>query len=115
MQYNKDEVYNRTLSGSPAIPPLSQAIVPGAMPVLPNSSWQTGVAFHQVQGHILGSTGVSNCNSFNGETLNPIEFPFRFDDDLGAPFLAPTHEQTVNGYVLHHLTMGIQEGSGGTA
>jgi len=32
---------------------------------------------------------------------------------LGAPFLAPTHDMTVDGYVLHHLTTGVQPGSGG--
>jgi len=113
MQWNKDEAYNRTVAGTQPLPPLDKGPVEGAIPHPANSSWPTGVAFRQVQGQVLGSTGVSNHNSFNSKTLAPLEMPFAYSDDLGAPFLAPTHEQTIDGEVLHHLVTGMQSGSGG--
>lgn len=43
-----------------------------------------------------------------------MELPFVYDDELGAPYLAPTHEMTMpDGTVLHHLISGIQKTSGG--
>jgi len=113
MQWSKDEAYNRTVAGTAPNPPAPMGPVPGAIPHPANSSWPTGVAFRQVQGQILGSTGISNANSFDAATLQPLEMPFVYSDDLGAPFLAPTHEQTIDGHVVHHLVTGMQKGSGG--
>jgi len=114
MQWSKDEVYNRTVAGRAPAAPLDRAPVPGGIPHPADSSWQTGVAFRRVQGQILGSTGVSSQNSFDFDSLEPLETPFRYSDSLGAPFLAPTHEQTVDGHIVHHLATGMQAGSGGT-
>mmetsp|Transcript_71064 Transcript_71064/g.219730 ORF Transcript_71064/g.219730 Transcript_71064/m.219730 type:complete len:531 (-) Transcript_71064:114-1706(-) len=112
MQWNKDEAYNRTVAGTPPAASLPRAPIAGGIPHPANSSWPTGVAFRQVQGQVLGSTGVSNVNSFDPETLAPLEMPFVYSDDLGAPFLSPTHEQTIDGHVVHHLVAGMQAGSG---
>jgi len=113
MQWNKDEAYNRTVAKTAPAAVLAHGPVPGAIPHPANSSWPTGVAFRQVQGQLLGSTGVSNANSFDFDTLAPIEMPFVYDDNLGAPYLSPTHEQTIDGTVVHHLVTGVQKGSGG--
>eukprot|EP00930_Biecheleria_cincta_P078701 TRINITY_DN66273_c0_g1_i1.p1 TRINITY_DN66273_c0_g1~~TRINITY_DN66273_c0_g1_i1.p1 ORF type:complete len:531 (-),score=68.34 TRINITY_DN66273_c0_g1_i1:363-1934(-) len=114
MQWNKDEAYNRTVQSKPAAPSLERPPVPGGLRHPANTSWPTGVAFHQVQGNLVSSTGVSNINSIDFDTLEPLELPFAYSDDLGAPFLAPTHDSTVDGHVLHHLTTGVQKNSGGT-
>jgi len=50
-------------------------------------------------------------NQMDFETLEPIQMPFEYNDDLGAPFLSPTHDQSLDGYVLHHLTTGVQSGA----
>jgi len=113
MQWNKDEAYNNTRSKTTGPEPLAEAPVPGGIPHPANSSWPTGVAFHQVAGEIVGSTGVSNLNSFDGDSLAPLEMPFEYSDSIGAPYLSPTHEQTLDGYVLSHLVTGMQKGSGG--
>merc|ERR1711871_14702 len=104
MQWNKDQVYNHTLNKHDRTAAPSAAPIPHPA----NSSFPTGVYFQKINGSILGSTGVSNMNAFDAETLLPEEMPFRYDDDLGAPFLAPTHTQTVDGSVLHHVAYGVQ-------
>jgi len=114
MQWNKDDAYNHTVAGTPADAPLEKPPVPGGLRHPANSSFPTGVAFRQVDGALVTSTGVSNVNHIDADTLEPIELPFVYDDNLGAPFLAPTHAAEVDGHVLHHLVTGVQKGSGGT-
>jgi len=115
MNYNKDEAYNRSVQSATS-PELSEVLLAsgaaGRMPHPPNSSWPTGVAFHQVQGHLVGSTGVSSVNEFDADTLEPVEMPFEYDDELGAPHLAPTHTVSLpDGEVLHHIVRGPQDGT----
>eukprot|EP00931_Biecheleriopsis_adriatica_P006657 TRINITY_DN108025_c0_g1_i1.p1 TRINITY_DN108025_c0_g1~~TRINITY_DN108025_c0_g1_i1.p1 ORF type:complete len:531 (+),score=56.16 TRINITY_DN108025_c0_g1_i1:32-1594(+) len=114
MQWNKDEAYNHTVQNEKPEPPLEKPEYPGGLRHPANTSWPTGVAFRRVQGALVSSTGVSNVNHIDADTLEPTEMPFMYDDDLGAPYLAPTHAAEVDGHVLHHLVTGVQEGSGGT-
>jgi hypothetical protein len=100
MQYNKDQVYNETLAGGGPVALTTAAVAHasngngnGSIPHPANSSFPTGVYFQKINGSILGSTGVSSMNAFDPSTLDPVELPFQYDDELGAPFLAPTHTQ----------------------
>ena len=45
--------------------------------------------------------------------LSPLGGLLVYNDKLGAPFLAPTHDQIIDGHVLHHLTTGVTSASGG--
>jgi len=48
-------------------------------------------------------------NEIDSDTLAPLQMPFHFDDDLGAPYYAPTHAPEIDGYVLHHFVRNVQE------
>jgi carotenoid cleavage dioxygenase-like enzyme len=114
MRWNKDDAYNRTVNKvqPPSLP--VESAMPGALMQPRNASFPTGVAFSQVQGQLIHSTGVSNVNCVDPDTLDPLEMPFVFGDEFDAPFLAPTHDITVDGHTLHHLVTGVVKGSGGT-
>ena len=123
MRWNADHVYNHTRSGSP-LPSTSKVKYPGALPLAENASFITGVAFHRVDGRLLGSTGTSAVNEIDPHTLAPLAMPFAYNDSLGSPFLAPTHTVTIEGHVLHHLVrlpgvhpkrQPVGDGDGGAA
>jgi len=114
MRWSEDEAYNHTVAGTPAAKPLDQPEYPGGLRHPHNTSFPTGVAFRKINGALVTSTGVSNVNHIDSDTLASVELPFTYDDDLGAPFLSPTHAAEVDGYVLGHLVTGVQKGSGGT-
>lgn len=115
MQWNQDHAYNHSARSAPLPPVLDRAPIPGAIPHAANSTFPTGVAFREVQGALVSSTGVSNVNRVDPDTLEPIELPFLYDDKFaGGVFLAPTHAIEIDGHVLHHLVTGMQKGSGGT-
>ena len=103
MRWSEDHVFNHTRTGSPLPSFEPKAKYPGALPLAENVSFITGVAFHQVDGKLLGTTGTSAVNEIDPHTLAPLAMPFAYKDKLGAPFLAPTHTVTVDGHVLHHL------------
>jgi len=114
MQWNKDQVYNRTVAGKPPLPPLDRPEFTGAIPHAANTSFPTGVAFRQIQDSLCTSTGVSSVNHLDWDTLEPVAMPLVYDDDLRAPYLAPTHAaETQDGYILHHVVKGIQKAKGG--
>jgi carotenoid cleavage dioxygenase-like enzyme len=116
MAWNEDEAYNHSAHGTPLSPILDVAPYPGAIPHNATASFPTGVAFREIDGHLVCSTGVSNVNRIDPKTLAPVEMPFAFEDDFArGVFLAPTHAvMTEDGHLLHHLTTGVQKGSGGT-
>lgn len=113
MRWSQDDTYNSTVAGTRPPQPLTSSLKEGAIVHFPNRSWPTGVDFRELQGQVLGSTGVSNVNSIDADTLAPVEMPFEYHDNLSGPYLAPTHAQTVDGYVLHHMVLGVTKGSGG--
>ena len=82
MQYNKDDAFNGT-----EVP--SADSVNGTLPHPANSSFPTGVSFRRVGDHLLTNTGVTNSNEVDPDTLRPISMPFRYDDDLGGPYVHP--------------------------
>lgn len=110
MQWNKDDAWKQTLKGEPFLEVLDKPNSRGGLLHHLNNSWPTGVAFHKVDGSIVGSTGVSNINSFDPDTLDPKEMPFMYSDDLGGPYFSPTHEQTIDGYSLGHISKSKLDG-----
>jgi len=110
MKWSKDTSFNNTVNNHSrfASEVAFEKTTPGSIPIPANGSWPTGVAFHQVDGNLIGSSGVSNTNEIDPVTLEPIQMPFVYEDDIGGPFYAPTHSSTVDGVVLHHLIRNVQ-------
>ncbi len=106
MQYNKDDAYNASFSGR------HLKNTNGTLPHFPNSSFPTGVSFRRVGDHLLTNTGVTNSNEVDPHTLGPVSMPFTYDDDLGAPYVGPTHAQIVDDVVLHHFVRHVQDNDG---
>jgi len=112
MQYNKDEAYNKSAAGKPLEYDRKGPTNNGTIPHPANSSWPTGVSFRKVDGKLLTTTGVTNSNEVDLETLKPVMLPFVYDDDLGAPYVGPTHATVVDGIVLHHFVTHVQDSDG---
>lgn len=110
MRYCEDDAYNASFSASDGGAPSSSS--EGTIPHPANSSFPTGVSFRNVNGHLLTNTGVTNSNEVDPVTLAPVAMPFVYDDDLGAPYVGPTHAQIIDGHVLHHFVRHTQDNDG---
>lgn len=103
MRWSEDAEYNASAHHVHAPHPETPTDNGDALPYPPNTTWPTGVAFRREGGVLVVSTGVSNVNQIDPETLAPIQLPFQYHDELGGPYLSPTHASTIDGHVLHHL------------
>jgi len=108
MQYNKDDAFNDTVPTGTN----PDTTTKGTIPHPANSSFPTGVSFRRVGDHLLTNTGVTCSNEVDPHTLEPISMPFQYDDDLGAPYVGPTHAQVVDDVVLHHFVRHVQDTDG---
>jgi len=116
MKWNQDDAYNSYVTGDPPPNPLRPGGVDakGTLNHPVNSSWPTGVSFRKVDGALISNTGVTNSNEIDPVTLDPVSMPFVYSDDLGAPYVGPTHGQMMpDGHVLHHFVTNLESGDEG--